>query len=96
MPRDGDPETTPCNDLLVAFACEAGIRKMTGFTTESPSKRFVLLAESGRCESLLQALETRMANGYRVVQCWGVRDGQGFLGGGVNAAVTYVLMERTG
>jgi hypothetical protein len=69
---------------------------MAGFTTESPSKRFVILAESGRCDSLLQALETRTANGYRVVQCWGVKDGQGFLGGGVNAAMTYVLMEKAG
>ncbi|MDA4132143.1 MAG: hypothetical protein OK454_03340 [Thaumarchaeota archaeon] len=69
---------------------------MAGFTTESPSKRFVILAESGRCESLLQALETKTAKGYRVVQCSGVKDGQGVLGGGVNAAMTYVLMEKTG
>lgn len=68
---------------------------MTGFTTESPSKRYVILAESGKCENLLQALETRTANGYRVLQCWGVGVGQGFLGGGVNAAMTYVLMEKT-
>ncbi|MGH9919547.1 MAG: hypothetical protein ACRD6W_11875 [Nitrososphaerales archaeon] len=69
---------------------------MAGFTTESPSKRFVILAEVGRCESLLQALETRTANGYRVVQCWGVKDGQAFLGAELNAATTYVLMEKTG
>jgi len=69
---------------------------MTGFTTESPSKRFVILAESGKCESLLRALETRTANGYRIVQCWGARDGQGTLGGGGNVAMTYVLMEKAG
>jgi len=68
---------------------------MTGFTTESPSKRFVLLAESGRCENLLQALETRTANGYRVVQCWGVGGGPGFVGGVGGAAMTYVLLEKT-
>ncbi len=28
---------------------------MAGFTTESPSKRFVILAEPGKCENLLQA-----------------------------------------
>ena len=67
---------------------------MTGFTTESPNKRFVLLAESGRCENLLQALETRTAKGYRVLQAWGAGGGQGSLGGGVNAAMTYVLMEK--
>jgi len=67
---------------------------MTGFTTESPSKRFVILAESGKCESLLQAVETRTANGYRVLQCWGVGGGQAFLGGGINTAITYVLMEK--
>jgi hypothetical protein len=81
---------------LVAIAGETAIGNMAGFTTESPSKRFVILAESGRCESLLQALETRTANGYRVVQCWGVKDGQGLLGGGAGAAMTYVLMERMG
>jgi hypothetical protein len=70
---------------------------MAGFTTESPNKRFVILAESGRCESLLQALETRVAAGYRVVECWGVGGGQGMLGeGGFNIAMTYVLMEKTG
>jgi hypothetical protein len=68
---------------------------MTGFTTESPSKRFVILAESGRCENLLQALETRAANGYRVVQCWGVGGGQGFVGAGGNLAMTYVLLEKS-
>jgi hypothetical protein len=67
---------------------------MTGFTTESPSKRFVILAESGRCESLLQALETRTANGYRVVQCWGVGGGQGLFGGAGNVPLTYVLLEK--
>lgn len=67
---------------------------MTGFTTESPSKRFVILAESGKCENLLQSLETRIAAGYRVVQCWGARDGQGFLGGVGNIAMTYVLLEK--
>ena len=69
---------------------------MAGFTTESPNKRFVILAESGKCESLLQALETRAAAGYLVVQCWGVGGGQGLLGGGVNIAMTYVLMEKIG
>jgi hypothetical protein len=68
---------------------------VTGFTTESPSKKFVILAESGRCETLLQALETRAANGYRVVQCWGVGGGQGIFGGGGNVAMTYVLLERS-
>ena len=67
---------------------------MAGFTTESPSKRFVVLAESGRCESLLQALETRVAAGYRVVQCWGSGGAPGFLGMGSNVAMTYVLLER--
>jgi hypothetical protein len=66
---------------------------MVGFTTESPSKRFVILAESGRCETLLQALETRVAAGYRVVQCWGTGGSQGFLGGG-NVTMTYVLLEK--
>jgi hypothetical protein len=69
---------------------------MAGFTAESPSKRFVILAESGKCESLLQALETRTANGYRVVQCWGSGGAPGFLGGVGGASMTYVLMERTG
>jgi hypothetical protein len=68
---------------------------VTGFTTESPSKRFVILAESGRCETLLQALETRTANGYRVVQCWGVGGGQGTFGGGGGLAMTYVRLERS-
>jgi hypothetical protein len=68
---------------------------VTGFTTESPSKRFVILAESGRCENLLQALETRAANGYRVVQCWGVGGGQSFVAAGGNLAMTYVLLEKT-
>ena len=69
---------------------------MTGFTTESPSKKFVLLAESGRCESLLQALETRTAAGYRVVQCWGASGGgpQGLFWGGGSPGMTYVLMEK--
>ena len=65
---------------------------MAGFTTESPSKRFVILAESGRCESLLQALETRIVNGYRVVQCWGSGGGQGFFG--VTTNMTYMLLEK--
>jgi hypothetical protein len=65
---------------------------MAGFTTESPSKQFVILAESGRCENLLQALETRAANGYRVVQCWGSGSGQGLLGSSSNT--TYVLLEK--
>lgn len=68
---------------------------MAGFTTESPNKKFVILAESGRCESLLQALEIRSAAGYRVVQCWGSGGGQGLFGGG-NIAMTYVLMEKAG
>ena len=68
---------------------------MTGFTTESPSKRFVILAESGKCENLLKALETRTANGFRLVQCWGVGGGQGLAGGG-SVAMTYVLMEKVG
>jgi hypothetical protein len=67
---------------------------MTGFTTESPTKRFVILAESGRCENLLQALDTRAAAGYRVVQCWGVGGGQPFIGTGGNLAMTYVLLEK--
>jgi hypothetical protein len=67
---------------------------MTGFTTESPSKRFVILAESGKCENLLQALETRAIHGYRVVQCWGVGGGQGLRGAGGNLAMTYVLLEK--
>jgi len=67
---------------------------MTGFTAESPSKRFVILAESGRCEDLLKALETRTANGYRVLQCWGMGAGQAFLAGGGGTAMTYVLMEK--
>jgi hypothetical protein len=67
---------------------------MAGFTTESPSKRFVILAESGRCENLLQALETRVANGYRIVQCWGSGGGgQGMFGAPANA-MTYVLLEK--
>jgi hypothetical protein len=67
---------------------------MAGFTTESPNKKFVILAESGKCENLLQALETRAAHGYRVVQCWGVAGGQGFVVGASNLAMTYVLMEK--
>lgn len=67
---------------------------MAGFTTESPSKRFVLLAESGKGESLMEALETRTAKGYRVIQCWGVGDAQGLAGGGIASTVTYVLMEK--
>jgi len=67
---------------------------MTGFTTESPGKRFVILAESGRCENLLQALETRSAHGYRVVQCWGSGGGQGLFGG-AGLSMTYVLLEKT-
>ena len=65
---------------------------MAGFTTESPSKRFVILAEPGKCENLLHALEIRVTNGYRVVQCWGSGGGQGFLGGASNT--TYVLLEK--
>jgi len=68
---------------------------MTGFTTESPSKKFVILAESGRCENLLQALETRASAGYRIVQCWGAGGGEGFIGAGGNIAMTYVLLEKT-
>lgn len=64
---------------------------MAGFTTESPSKRFVILAESGRCENLLQALEKRVASGYRIVQCWGSGGGQGMMG---SNAFTYVLLEK--
>lgn len=67
---------------------------MTGFTTESPSKQFVLLAESGRCENLLQALEVRAANGYRVLQCWGEGGGQGFIAGGSAVPMTYILLEK--
>jgi hypothetical protein len=67
---------------------------MTGFTTVSPSKRFVILAESGRCENLLRALETRVAAGYRVVQCWGTGGGQGILGAAGNVTLTYVLLEK--
>lgn len=67
---------------------------MTGFTTESPSKRFVILAESGRCETLLKALETRVASGYRVVQCWGVGGGQSFPAPPGNLPMTYVLLEK--
>ena len=68
---------------------------MTGFTTESPNKRFVILAESGRCEHLLQALETREANGYRIVQCWGTggAGGAGFVNVG-SIPMTYVLMQK--
>lgn len=66
---------------------------MAGFTTESPSKRFVILAESGRCENLLQALETRVAAGYRIVQCWGSGGGQGAFGTPGNT-MTYVLLEK--
>jgi len=66
---------------------------MAGFTTESPSKKFVILAESGRCENLLQALETRIAAGYRIVQCWGT-GGQGVMGAPGNV-MTYVLLEKT-
>ena len=68
---------------------------MTGFTTESPSKQFVILAESGRCENLLQALEIRTARGYRVVQCWSSTGGQGFAGLGGNLPMTYVLLQKT-
>jgi len=66
---------------------------MTGFTTESPSRRFVIMAETGRCENLLQALEIRVEAGYRVVQCWGSGGAQGFPGG---VPMTYVLLEKTG
>ncbi len=66
---------------------------MTGFTTESPNKKFVILAESGKCEGLLQALEVRKAAGYRIVQCWGSGGGQGFLGQPSNI-MTYVLLEK--
>ena len=65
---------------------------MTGFTTESPGGRFVIMAESGRCENLLQALEIRAEAGYRVVQCWGSVGPQGFPGG---VSMTYVLLEKT-
>lgn len=68
---------------------------MAGFTTESPGKKFVILADSGRYENLLQALETRAAHGYRVVQCWSSGGGQGFIGG-AGYAMTYVLLEKTG
>ena len=68
---------------------------MTGFTTESPTKRFVILAESGRCENLVKALETRAAAGYRVVQCWGAGGTQGFIGSPGNIAMTYVLLEKS-
>jgi len=71
------------------------VENMTGFTTESPSKRFVILAESGRCESLLKAVETRTAAGYRVVQCWGVGGMQSLLASPANPAMTYVLLEKT-
>ena len=61
---------------------------MTGFTTESPSKRFVILSESGRCENLLQALEVRASHGYRIVQCWGSGGGMG------GTPMTFVLLEK--
>jgi len=67
---------------------------MAGFTSESPSGRFVILAESGRCENLLQALEIRVAAGYRVVQCWGSGGAQGFLGVGASVTMSYVLLEK--
>jgi len=67
---------------------------MTGFTTESPNKQFVILAETGRCENLLQALEIRAARGYRVVQCWAGAGGQGFAGLPGNFPMTYVLLQK--
>ena len=63
---------------------------MAGFTTESPSKRFVILSESGRCENLLQALEVRTSHGYRIVQCWGSGGGMG------GTPMTFVLLEKVG
>jgi hypothetical protein len=66
---------------------------MAGFTTESPSKRFVILAEPGKCENLLEALEIRVAAGYRIVQCWGSGGGQSMMGAPGNA-MTYVLLEK--
>lgn len=84
------------NSLLVSLPDDTKGESVTGFTTESPSKRFVVLAETGRCENLLQALEIRAAAGYRVVQCWGVGGGQAFLGGGGGSMpMTYVLLEKT-
>ncbi len=68
---------------------------MTGFTTESPNKQFVILAESGRCENLLEALEIRAAKGYRVIQCWGTTGGQGFGGMVGNIPMTYVLLQKS-
>jgi hypothetical protein len=65
---------------------------MAGFTAESPSKRFVILAESGKCENLLQALEIRAEHGYRVVQCWASGGGQGLFSS--PSAMTYVLLEK--
>ena len=73
------------------FFCRGMFDIMTGFTTESPNKKFVILADSGRFENLLQALETRAANGYRVVQCWASGGGQGF---GSSNTMTYVLLEK--
>lgn len=67
---------------------------MAGFTAESPGRRFVILAESGRCENLLQDLEIRMAAGYRVVQCWESGGAQGFPGVGASVAMTYALLEK--
>jgi hypothetical protein len=67
---------------------------MAGFTTESPGKKFVILAESGRYENLLQAMETRAAHGYKVVQCWSSGGGQGLFGGG-GPVMTHVLLEKT-
>jgi hypothetical protein len=68
---------------------------MTGFTTESPNKQFVMLAESGRCENLLEALEIKTARGYRVIQCWGAAGGQGFGGMVGTVPMTYVLLQKT-
>jgi hypothetical protein len=65
---------------------------MAGFTTESPSKRFVILAESGKCENLLQALEIRAKHGYRVVQCWASGGGQGLFSS--TGTMNYVLLEK--
>ena len=65
---------------------------MAGFATESPSKRFVILSESGRCENLLQALEIRAANGYRVVHCLGSGSGQGIFSSA--NITTYVLLVK--
>ena len=68
-------------------------KPVTGFTSESPNKQFVILADSGKCENLLEALEIRKKAGYRVVQCWGSGAAQGLLGTTGNMT-TYVLLEK--